>query len=87
MKPLDRIDISVECGDVIGNNSLMTLSLIHIFFKNEIEIKNAAGDGFSHSSNGFSYSCYNGAMTKTLNGNIDAKRGMRGSVDVYKRQT
>ena len=49
-------------------------------FKNEIEIKNAAGDGFSHSSNGFSYSCYNGAMTKTLNGNIDAKRGIRGSV-------
>lgn len=49
-------------------------------FKNEIEIKNAAGDGFSHSSNGFSYSCYNGAMTKTLNSNIDAKRGSRGSV-------
>lgn len=49
-------------------------------FKNEIEIKNAAGDGFSHSSNGFSYSCYDGAMTKTLNSNIDAKRGSRGSV-------
>jgi len=49
-------------------------------FKNEIEIKSAAGDGFSHSSNGFSYSCYNGAMTKTLNSNIDAKRGSRGSV-------
>ena len=49
-------------------------------FKNEIEIKNASGDGFSHSSNGFSYSCYNGAMTKTLNSNIDAKRGSRGSV-------
>ena len=49
-------------------------------FKNEIEIKNAAGDGFSHSSNGFSYSCYNGALTKTLNSNIDAKRGSRGSV-------
>ena len=49
-------------------------------FKNEIEIKNAAGDGFSHSSNGFSYSCYNGSMTRTLNGNIDAKRGMRGTV-------
>lgn len=49
-------------------------------FKNEIEIKNASGDGFSHSSNGFSYSTYNGSMTKTLNGNVDAKRGMRGSV-------
>lgn len=49
-------------------------------FKNEVEIKNAAGDGFSHSSNGFSYSTYNSCMTKTLNGNIDAKRGFRGTV-------
>jgi len=32
-------------------------------FKNEIEIKNASGDGFSHSSNGFNYSVYNGAYT------------------------
>ena len=49
-------------------------------FKNEIEIKNAAGDGFSHSSNGFNYSLYNGSMTQTLNSNIDAKRGFRGSI-------
>lgn len=49
-------------------------------FKNEVEINGAAGDGFSHSSNGFSYSCYNGSMTKTLNSNIDAKRGARGTV-------
>ena len=49
-------------------------------FKNEVEIKNAAGDGFSHSSNGFSYSLYNGSMTQTLNSNVDRKRGMRGSV-------
>ena len=43
-------------------------------FKNEIEIK-AANDGFSHGSNGFQYSTYNGCITKTLNGNIDARRG------------
>lgn len=49
-------------------------------FKTEIEIKNAAGDGFSHSSNGFSYTTYNGSMTQTLNSNIDRKRGKRGSV-------
>ncbi|WP_202187776.1 terminase [Ruminococcus sp. AM42-11] len=46
-------------------------------FKNEVEIKNAAGDGFSHSSDGFSYSLYNGSMTKTLNSNVDKKRGAR----------
>lgn len=44
-------------------------------FKQEVEIKNAAGDGFSHSSNGFSYSLYNGSRTQTLNSNVDAKRG------------
>ena len=49
-------------------------------FKAEIEIKNAAGDGFSHGSNGFSYSTYNGGFTQTLNSNVDRKRGMRGNV-------
>ena len=49
-------------------------------FKDEIEIKNSAGDGFSHSSNGFHYNLYNGSMTQTLNSNIDAKRGFRGTV-------
>lgn len=49
-------------------------------FKNEIEVKNASGDGFSHSSNGFHYNTYNGSQTSTLNSNIDAKRGYRGSV-------
>lgn len=46
-----------------------------VVFKNEIEINNASGDGFSHSAGGFSYSTYNGAMTQTLNSNIDKKRG------------
>lgn len=44
-------------------------------FKDEVEIKNAAGDGFSHGSNGFTYSCYNGSATWTLNSNVDKKRG------------
>lgn len=44
-------------------------------FKDEIEVKNASGDGFSHSSNGFNYNLYNGSMTQTLNSNIDRKRG------------
>lgn len=49
-------------------------------FKQEVEISNAAGDGFSHGSNGFKYTLYNGSFTQTLNSNIDAKRGARGSV-------
>ena len=49
-------------------------------FKQEVEINNAAGDGFSHGSNGFKYSLYNGSFTQTLNSNIDRKRGKRGSI-------
>jgi hypothetical protein len=60
----------------LANDNIDTFngSTGHIF-KNEIEIKNAAGDGFSHSSNGFTYSTYNGCMTMTLNSNVDKKRG------------
>ena len=49
-------------------------------FKAEIEIKNAAGDGFSHSSNGYTYNLYDGSMTQTLNSNVNRKRGKRGNV-------
>ncbi len=49
-------------------------------FKDEILVPNAAGDGFSHNPNGFTYSTYNGSTTKTLNSNIDSRRGSRGSV-------
>ena len=49
-------------------------------FKNEIEIKAAASDGFSHGSNGFMYTTYNGCMTRTLNKNVDSMRGRRGTV-------
>ena len=44
-------------------------------FKNEVEINNAAGDGFSHGNSGFKYTLYNGSFTQTLNSNIDKKRG------------
>lgn len=49
-------------------------------FKDEIIIPNAAGDGFSHNPNGFTYTTYNGSTTKTLNSNIDSRRGARGSI-------
>ena len=49
-------------------------------FLDELEIKAAQGNGFSHSSNGFNYNVYNTSCTYTLNSNIDAKRGARGNV-------
>lgn len=60
----------------IANDNIDTFSgSTGKIFKDEIKIKNAAGDGFSHSSNGFNYEVYNGSMTQTLNSNIDKKRG------------
>lgn len=49
-------------------------------FKDEVVVKAAAGDGFSHNPGGFNYQLYNGSQTSTLNSNIDSKRGFRGSV-------
>ena len=49
-------------------------------FKDEIVINNAAGDGFSHSSDGFRYALYDGSFTQTVNANVDAHRGYRGSI-------
>lgn len=49
-------------------------------FKDEVVIKAASGDGFSHNPSGFEYQLYNGSSCKTLNSNVDNKRGGRGSV-------
>lgn len=49
-------------------------------FKDEVVVKAAAGDGFSHNPSGFEYQLYNGSSCKTLNSNVDSRRGGRGSV-------
>ena len=60
----------------IANDNIDTFSgSTGKLFKDEIVINAANGDGFSHSSNGFHYSTYNGSFTQTLNSNIDKKRG------------
>lgn len=49
-------------------------------FKDEVVVKAASGDGFSHNPSGFNYQLYNGSQVSTLNSNTDSKRGFRGSV-------
>lgn len=49
-------------------------------FKDEVIVKAASGDGFSHNPGGFTYELFNGSQTTTLNSNVDSKRGGRGSV-------
>ena len=44
-------------------------------FKGEVEIAQANSNGFIHNPMGFTYHLYDGAFTKTLNSNINAKRG------------
>ena len=46
-------------------------------FKSEVEISQGNSNGFIHNPMGFSYRLYNGSVVKTLNSNIDAKRGKR----------
>ncbi len=46
-------------------------------FKNEVEIGQANSNGFIHNPMGFTYKLYNGSFVKTLNSNINAKRGKR----------
>ena len=61
----------------------MVGSTCSTIFKPEVEIKQAGGDGFSHSSDGFSYTLFNGAFTKTLNSNVDRKRGARSNMVLF----
>lgn len=46
-------------------------------FKNEVEVSQANSNGFIHNPMGFTYKLYNGSFVKTLNSNINAKRGKR----------
>ena len=46
-------------------------------FRNEVEISQANSSGFGHNPMGFTYKLYNGSFVKTLNSNINAKRGKR----------
>lgn len=64
----------------IANKSIESMTGLTDFFKQEVEIKNAQGDGFVHNPDGFYYNLYNGSMTKTLNSNVDRRRGARSNL-------
>jgi len=59
----------------IANKNIESMTGLTSVFKQEMEIRNASGDGFVHNPSGHFYSLYNGSFTKTLNSNIDRKRG------------
>lgn len=63
--------------DIANDNISSLVGSTGKIFKDEVEIKNAAGDGFSHSSAGHTYSLYNSSYSKTVNSNTDRNRGAR----------
>lgn len=67
----------------IANQAIESMTGLTGVFKQEIEVKNAAGDGFVHNPAGHFYSLYNGSFTKTLNSNVDRRRGARANMVVF----
>ena len=49
-------------------------------FEKEVAVNNTTGNGFIHNPSGHYYELYNNSSTKTLNSNVDAKRGARANL-------
>lgn len=68
----------------IANDRLESLmNSTGYIFKAEVEVPNAAGDGFSHAPSGFEYKIYNESTTRTLNSNVDRNRGNRAAAVIF----
>lgn len=67
----------------MANNSIESMTGLTDLYKQEVEIKNASGDGFVRNPAGNYVTLYNNAMIKTLNSNIDRRRGARANMVVF----
>lgn len=67
----------------IANQSIESMTGLTDLFKQEVEIKNASGDGFVRNPAGNYVQLYNNSMIKTLNSNIDRRRGARANMVVF----
>ena len=61
----------------IAKKNIESMTGLTDVFKAEVEASQANSDGFIHNPMGFTYKLYNGSFVKTLNSNINAKRGKR----------
>lgn len=59
----------------IAKNEIESFTGLTDVFRNEVVINMANNDGFIRNPAGFTYKLYNGSFVKTLNSNINAKRG------------
>ena len=67
----------------IANQSIESMTGLTDLFKQEVEVKNASGDGFVRNPAGNYVQLYNNSMIKTLNSNIDRRRGARANMVVF----
>lgn len=79
----DQAILTFKTLENIANKNIASMTGLTDVFKQQIEIKNAAGDGFVHNPSGHFYSLYNGSFTKTLNSNVDKRRGARANMVVF----
>lgn len=59
----------------IAKNEIESFTGLTDMFRNEIVINQTNSDGFIRNPAGFTYRLYNGSFVKTLNSNVNAKRG------------
>ena len=61
----------------IAKNEIESFTGLTDVFRNEVVINMTNNDGFIRNLAGFTYRLYNGSFVKTLNSNVNAKRGKR----------
>lgn len=61
----------------IAKNEIESFTGLTDVFRNEVVINMTNNDGFIRNPAGFIYRLYNGSFVKTLNSNVNAKRGKR----------
>ena len=71
----DQAILTFKTLENIANKNIESMTGLTDVFKQQLEIKNVTGDGFVHNPSGYFYSLYNGSFTKTLNSNVDKRRG------------
>ena len=59
----------------LANQAIESMTGLTNVFKEQVEVKNASGDGFVRNPAGNYCTLYNGSTIKTLNSNIDRRRG------------
>ena len=61
----------------IAKNEIESFTGLTDVFRNEVVVNMTNNDGFIRNPAGFTYRLYNGSFVKTLNSNVNAKRGKR----------